>query len=68
MGMACPLKGTLSPGRLTCSGRRLAALPCAMFRIFSTPNTSVSPSETMNSHDAYVRASIRIVGKALMRR
>src|SRR5262252_5767311 len=32
-----------------------------MFRIFSTPNTSVSPSETMNSHDAYVIASVRIV-------
>ena len=29
-----------------------AANAGAMFRILSTPKTSVSPSETMNSHDA----------------
>src|SRR4051812_22176698 len=32
-----------------------------MLRIFSTPNTSVSPSATMNSHDASIRPSMRMV-------
>src|SRR5688572_19491961 len=38
-----------------------------MLRIFSTPNTSVSPNATMNSHDAYVRPSTRIVSAACTR-
>src|SRR4051812_9037552 len=32
-----------------------------MLRIFSTPNTSVSPSATMNSHDASISPSMRMV-------
>src|SRR5450432_2780889 len=39
-----------------------------MFRIFSTLKTSVSPTATMNSHDAYVRPSIRIVTTAFIAR
>src|SRR5258707_5004449 len=32
-----------------------------MLRIFSTPNTSVSPSATMKSHDASIRPSTMMV-------
>src|SRR3954454_9974995 len=32
-----------------------------MLRIFSTPNTSVSPSATINSHDASISPSMRMV-------
>src|SRR6516164_9178577 len=35
-----------------------------MLRIFRTPKTSVSPTATMKSHDAYVRPSTRIVATA----
>src|SRR4029078_10849661 len=35
-----------------------------MLRIFRTPKTSVSPTATMKSHDAYVRPSTRIVTTA----
>src|SRR6266550_3669860 len=32
-----------------------------MLRIFKTPNTSVSPSATMNSHDASIKPSTMMV-------
>src|SRR6516162_6601977 len=35
-----------------------------MLRIFRTPKTSVSPTATMKSQDAYVRPSTRIVTTA----
>src|SRR6476659_695100 len=35
-----------------------------MLRILRTPKTSVSPTATMKSHDAYVRPSTRIVTTA----
>jgi hypothetical protein len=37
-----------------------------MLRILRTPNTSVSPSATMNSHEAYVTPSTRIVTAVLI--
>src|SRR5688500_15385839 len=39
-----------------------------MLRIFSTPKTSVSPSATMNSHDAYVTPSTTMVTNVLMKK